>query len=398
MEVRSILMRIVIVILILGMAVAGLVALKKMKKPPPQVKRGERPIRVETITAAPTTAPVTIRANGELRSVRTVEIAAQVAGTVLEVHPRLFKGEIIEAGELLFRIDEREYQTDYKSSRSRLALLQRDLALAEKELARVENLLQKNKVGSIAGVEKAQRSVNSIGERLAQVEQSMARAELNLERCLVRAPFRARITMKNIEQGTYVSPGKITLGLADDSVLELEVAMDSRDVLNWLEFEVDPASGKRNGWFGRPKPVSCRVTWTENPTNEGVGTLDRIVDFDPRGRTVRAVILVDTTRDSKNESQLPLVAGMYCSVAIPGRDLQDVVILPRSAVSFDNNVYLVRENRLITTPVTVARQEADSAYISHGIAAGDEVIVTRLISPLEQSLVQVADRPEEGSQ
>ena len=72
------------------------------------------------------------------------------------------------------------------------------------------------------------------------------------------------------------------------------------------------------------------------------------------------------------------------------RQLKKVFRLPRWAVTFDNNAYIANaESRLQTVPVTVARTEDDTVYVSAGLSAGDTVITTRLIDPLENALLEV---------
>jgi hypothetical protein len=63
--------------------------------------------------------------------------------------------------------------------------------------------------------------------------------------------------------------------------------------------------------------------------------------------------------------------------------------VPRWAVSFDQTVYAVSNNRLKTVPVQVAYSSGEDAYIAEGLAQGDVVIVTRLIDPLENTLVEL---------
>ena len=76
-----------------------------------------------------------------------------------------------------------------------------------------------------------------------------------------------------------------------------------------------------------------------------------------------------------------------------------VVELPRWAVSFENTVYVIRDERLETVPVQVARVQDNKAYIRKGISQSDMVITTRLVNPLERSLVQIIDErshPSDG--
>ena len=382
----TVLIRVIACVAILAVGVVGLKVLKGRKKPPAQFTVKERPLKVEAQSVSYTNVQVQIEAHGQLRSIRMVEIAAEVAGSVVAVHPRLQTGEVIAEGELLFAIDDRDYRSDYESNKTRLAILQRDKELTASELSRVRALFEKSKVGTRAGVEKAEQAANSSADRFAQVQQAMIRAEIKLERCRVVAPFTCRITSKKIEKGQYVAPGKIVLGLADDSVLELEVPLDSRDAFQWLQFA--ESSSENDAWFAGVKPVQSEVFWTENAANRAIGTLNRVSSFDEKTRTVKVVLDVDARQFGKMNTPMPLVAGMFCRVLIPGDTMEQVVELPRWAVSFENTVYVIREGRLATVSVTVARVQDDKAYISKGLEAGERVITTRLVNPLERSLVQ----------
>ena len=387
----TVIIRVVACLIILLIGFGGFRVLKGRKKAPSQVKQVERPLRVEALTTSFKDVPVLIEAYGDLRSIRMVEIAAEVAGNVVEVHPRLQTGEVINEGELLFAIDDRDYRTEYESNRTRLAILKRDKELTAKELKRMRTLFEENKVGTKAGVEKAEQAANNSANRFAQVQQAMIRAEIKLERCRVLAPFTCRITSKNIEKGQYVAPGKIVLGLADDSILEIEVPLDSRDAFEWLQFTEKKVndSAVPEAWFASVKPVQCEVIWTENANNSATGVMNRVSSFDKNTRTVKVVLRIDSRQFSELNRPMPLVAGMFCRVVIPGGTMNHVIELPRWAVSFEENVYVIRDNRLETVPVTVARVQENNSYISKGLAEGDMVIITRLVNPLELSLVQV---------
>ncbi len=383
----TVLIRVIACIVILALGFAGFKMLKGKKKAPSQAIQKERALKVAIQPASFVNVPVVIEAHGQLRSIRMVEIAAEVAGSVTEVHPRLQTGEVISAGELLFAIDDRDYRSEYESSKTRLEILQRDKALTAKELARVRTLFEKSNVGTRAGVEKAEQAANSSADRLAQVQQALTRAQIKLERCRVVAPFTCRITSKKIEKGQYVAPGKIVLGLADDSVLELEVPLDSGDAFHWLQFKEGGSAAE--AWFAGLQAVQCAVSWTEDVANSAIATLDRVSVFDEQTRTVKVVLRIDAKQFAGQNKRMPLVSGMFCKALIPGGSMEQVVELPRQAVSFKNTVYVVREKRLTTVPVVVARVQDNKSYISKGLTAGDMVVTTRLVDPLERSLVQI---------
>ncbi len=134
------------------------------------------------------------------------------------------------------------------------------------------------------------------------------------------------------------------------------------------------------------------MSWTEDSKNQAVAFVDRVSLFDEKTRTVKLVLRIDSRQFSEKGRFLPLVAGMFCRVEIPGRSLSQVVELPRWSVSFEDTVYVIRDGRLETAPVRVARVQNNKAYISEGLETGDMVITTRLVNPLERSLVQISNQ------
>jgi multidrug efflux pump subunit AcrA (membrane-fusion protein) len=67
-------------------------------------------------------------------------------------------------------------------------------------------------------------------------------------------------------------------------------------------------------------------------------------------------------------------------------------------VSFENTVYIANDNRLKTVPIKVARVEGENAYVDDGLNAGDMVIITRLIDPLENALLEIANKSHKEKQ
>jgi hypothetical protein len=149
------------------------------------------------------------------------------------------------------------------------------------------------------------------------------------------------------------------------------------------------ADGK--AWFAGLKPVTCKIRWTEDPqAHAWEGKLDRIVRFDQQTRTLTVAVRLEATEAlSKDSRRLPLVEGMFCSVEIPGRTLKQVIRLPRWAVSFENTAYISNDGRLKTVNVNVARIEDEYVFVAGGISAGDLVVITRLVNPLENTLLDV---------
>lgn len=429
---RYILVRILVCLLVIVASALAMQMLSKLKKPPAEAQAKRRPLRVETLTAEKTDAPVVISGYGEMRALNTVPISAEVSGKIVAVHPRLEIGETIPKGELLFKIDSRDYaahfresqasaarqqsavqrlEKQYQISKQRIQTLERNRVLAEKEFKRLKKLLTENRMGTPSRVDKAEQALNDAIDRYDQMAEMLAlypfqirearsglaaaqaqleMARIRIERCEVRAPFNGRIKAVTLETGQYITPGQPVVTLADDSVLEIHVPLDSRDARKWLRFK-DNTSLNQTAWFAHLQPVKCKIHWTENQEGHfGEGRLNRVVQFDNQTRTLTVAVRVQAAQALAQKAfNLPLVEGMFCQVEIPGRILHNVVAVPQWAVSFKNTVFLVIDNHLQTQPVNVVYKAKDTAYINEGLDEGDIVITTRLSDPLENARVEI---------
>jgi RND family efflux transporter MFP subunit len=418
------------VVLLVGfLAMNGLA---NMKKKPSELAYSEPSLQVEAVSADFESVPVSLEGFGEVKTLNVVSLSAEVSGTVAYIHSNLEVGELISEGDVIFRIDTRDYQANLKEAAAsvsqlensilslkkqyeidavRLKSLERNAQLAQKQYERLRTLFEEDKVGTESDVDAAEQSYISVSDSatamartvelypieilesestLESARVALATAKLNLERCEVKAPFDGRLKVVSIEKGQYVNAGSEAVSLADDSILEIEVSLDSRDANNWICFDRDKADTViSSAWFSDLKQVACKVRWTEAAAGTyWNGTLNRVVDFDADTRTLTVAIrvLAEDALPAEGNS-LPLVEGMFCSVEIPGKTLENVIKLPRWAVSYDNTVYMSVDGRLKTKDVEVARLDGDYAYVSGGIEPGDQVVTTRLVSPLENSLL-----------
>ncbi len=436
---EAIAIRVVVSLLIIAAGVAGLKLLAGLSKPPAEAEITETAIRVDVTTAERGAYPVTIVGFGEVKPLDTTVLSCEVSGRVVEVNPRLEAGERLETGDLIVRIDDRDYRAardealattrqlsntiarlelQLRYDKERLDLLLRNRDLAKTEFERASKLLKESSVGSQVAVDAAERAYNTAATQVVGLEQSLeslpvqlaetkqnlaaatarlTRTGVSLDRCTVKAPFACRVKSAGVELGQLASPNQPLATRVDDSVLELYVPVDSVDARKWLEFTAD--SGKATArWFGIPKPVPCTIRWTEELRGHTwTGTLHRVVDFSSDTRTLVLAIRSDQNAAAPAGS-LPLAEGMFCRVEIPGRPLESVFRVPRESVSYDEKLYVARSNRLVTVDVNVEYVDSSHSYLSAGISEGEQVITTRLVDPLEGSLLDTTPEEEGGEE
>lgn len=422
-----------------GTLVMGLIAfriLASFATPPAEAKQSEPTLRVNAVKVEPENVQSALTEFGVARSLDVVPIAPEVGGRIVKVHDRLDVGEVIPANEVLVQIDPRDYEsrkaqaeaevsrlessiqrirTEWTNDQDRLKTLARSKDLSEAEFLRLKELLEKDEVGTRSGVEAAERQFNTAMDAVDQMQRALnvypitikeqesllasARANLaqavtDLERTTIRVPFDARVREKTVETGQFVTPGSPILTLADDSMLEISVSLDSREAQRWLPFKAG-APLKDTAWFGDLEPVECTVRWTDGSGDQTwKGHLYRVERFENDTRKVTVAVRVSGVEARSENGGLPLVDGMFCSVEIPGKTMDGVYALPQWAVSYDGDVdkghvYISQDDRLKRVPVQVARRVRDTTYIESGLNPGDTVVVTRLVNPLENTLLDI---------
>ncbi|HOK08720.1 MAG TPA: biotin/lipoyl-binding protein [Candidatus Hydrogenedens sp.] len=420
-----------IAILIFLLGIVSFLFFSSFRKPPAQAEQEERPIPVDVVQVQPEDVPIILNGFGEVRTLATVPIAPEVSGRVIHIHPRLEAGEVIPVGEVLFEIDPSDYQVRLKSAQAsleqakqtlkrtqeqfasdkeRLKTLERTKDLAYSEFQRVKQLFEREKVGTQSNVEQTERAYNQAldaynllvqsvelyplrvresEEVVKNAEAQLSQAEINLSRTQVKVPFNARIKTVNLEAGQYVTPGSVVMTLSDDSILEISVPLDAKQATQWLPFQKDNINID-SAWFPPLEPKECEILWTEDKENhKWKGLLHRIERYDEKTRTIYAVVRIEKENVfSLSDDKIPLVQGMFCQVKIPGKILSGVFRLPDTAVSFEGTVYVAENDRLKSVQVERLYIQGDEVIVK-GLKPGTVVVTTRLVNPIENSLLEI---------
>jgi multidrug efflux pump subunit AcrA (membrane-fusion protein) len=98
------------------------------------------------------------------------------------------------------------------------------------------------------------------------------------------------------------------------------------------------------------------------------------------------------------DAATPLVSGMFVQAEIAGRELKDVVVLPRSALHDGDHVHVVELGDVLRMrPVDVLRRERERVVLRAGVAAGERVCTTSLEAPTDGMRVRVEQQQQPAS-
>ena len=411
-----------------ALGIAAIVFMASGKQPPTRIDRGEishavRIVEVQAVDLVPQA-----EGYGEVQPARIWAAVAQVAGRVIETHPRLDNGEIVAAGTPLFRIDPVDYELKVAQARAELAELtvreentraslaidRRNLSLAQREQDRIGELSKKG-TASKSDVDNAERTMLSARTAVQNTENTLsllptqqrlleaklAQAERDLANTMVSAPFNLRIADLAVEKDQYVGIGQTLF--RGDSVDRVEVVAQVA------------MSALRNLFTGRNGPVPAIAEMDAKlPDFTGFRPLIRMdmgsqtaewdaefVRFsdqvDPHTRTIGVVIGVDGPLQKAIPGQRPpLSKGMFVQVVINGHTQPDRIVVPRSAIR-EGQVYVVGDDqRLQARPVDVLFSQGPLSVIAAGVQAGERLVVSDLVPAVPGMLLDAV--PDEAMQ
>ncbi|MCI5105602.1 MAG: efflux RND transporter periplasmic adaptor subunit [Pseudomonadales bacterium] len=339
------------------------------------------PVSVRVTEVQPETVQLLVESHGKVQAAQQVNLSVPVAGPIEWISPSLEAGGYVQAGDILLRIDGSDYETLLARSRATVQQARAEAEHAEQELARLLELADR-RLASESQMEDARRQAEVNRARLADAEANLRQAELDLDRTELKAPFNAVVQMREVEVGQYVNRAQSAAVLYGADVVEVRVPLAIRQ-LGYLDIplsmrgELPPAQApdvKLTGVYGGQEQH-----WQ--------GKLVRIeAAIDANSNTVQTIIRVAQPEGS---DALPLPIGLYVEAAIEGKQVNDIIALPRSVVRNNNQVLVVdAENKMFYREVDIYRLEEERVLISGGLLPGEKICVSPIQAVINGMSVQ----------
>lgn len=375
-------------------AIVTAVMLKNPVKAEPQPSKETLPL-VRVITANPTNVQLVVRSQGNVQPRTRIILSPEISGIVAEVSPALVPGGFFEEGDVLVRIQPKDYELMATQAVAQViaanARLVREQAEAEVAKAEWEEL----------GGGRTPSALTLRAPQLAEAQAALASAEATLEQArrelektTLRAPFAGRVSSEDIDVGQFVNRGAplAVLQSVETAEVRLPIPPDEAGYANL------PIPWREGMGGGRPEVFlsgnlgGTSHTWT--------GTVVRTEsEVDLKTRMIIAVAEVRNPYQRRSDEQRPpLLAGLFVNATIIGHTLETVFEIPRDAVRGRDQVLLVdREDRLRFRTVKVIRAERGRVVIREGLDPGDRICLSPLETPIEGMRVRIAvSTPVEG--
>jgi len=361
--------QIILPIIVLAIGIAGLVGISALKKPPEEkpVVDTTPLVSVEAIEYKPMTFSVS--SYGVVAAKYDTELVAQVSGEIIYLADKFVKGGFVKKGDILAKIDPSDYEAGLLDSQANVASAKANMVqerangeVALREWAEITN--SKPTALSLRKPQLAQELA-----KLKSAEADLLRSHRDLERTVIRSPYDALISSREIGLGAYVTTGskighiyntdtaEIRLPLADKEMQYLDQKGTHSEVTLMGNF-----AGSKQQWQGKIV------------RSEGV--------VDSKSRMTYLVAEIEDPYGLKTDKN-ELRFGTYVTANIQGSNAGNVAVIPRHLIVNGLVAIMDSDNTLRYKPVKIIRQEGANVVISEGLDPGMEVITSALDYPLE---------------
>jgi RND family efflux transporter MFP subunit len=385
------------ILLALAFVGAGAAGAAYLKKTAPKTKKRPPVKWVPLVTVQGLEAgrhQIVVNAMGTVVPARQVVLKARVSGQVVAVNPEFTVGGFIQADEEILRLEDTDYQLALVQRRSDLANSEYALALEQgrQEVARREwGLLNGGAAVSTDDASLALRKphLDKVRADMAAAEAAMQKADLDLARTVVKAPFNAMVRSRTVDLGSQVSAQEPLAELVGTDVYWVRAILP---VSRLNVIDIPRAAGDRGSL--------AEVHYSSSHTLPG-RVVRLLGDLASDGRMAQVLIAVTDPLNRKGDRPdgPPLLIGEYVRVAVFGRQLDDVFAVPRAALRDGDTVWLAEaSDTLAIRRVEPVWRGPEAVLLRDHLESGDRLILSDLSAPVAGMALRVeaSGSPSEG--
>lgn len=333
-------------------------------------------VAVTTATATTADFPIRRYAIGFVSSPAVVEVNARVASQIVSIAAK--DGQMVAAGDVLFKLDDRALQAAADRDQATLAKDQAMLISAQADLERARDLAA-DKAGTQQAYDQALAAEKAAAATVAADRAALDADQVQLGFATITAPIAGRLGVVNVTVGDLVGSGGNggasgsvggSGGAAAPTPLVTITQMDPLQVAFSLpETELDLL---RRG-LASASPPTVTLHRDGDPKPLGSGRLDFI---DSAIDTASGTIAVKATLPNPGLSLWP---GQYADIVVDAGTMPAMVSVPTVALQVGQAgpfVYVVGPDETVAVrQVKVAVNQGEASGISGGLTAGERVVV-----------------------
>lgn len=318
-------------------------------------------------------------APGRVVSKYQVSVMARISGYLQKSYFK--EGDYVKAGETLFLIEPVEYQNAASVAGANIQNIRAQLAYANKQLARAEELVKQDYIAK-SRYDEILANRDALQAQLKAAQSNFNDTNRNLSYTRVKAPVDGRIGIIDVTVGNYVTPSSGSLTTINSTnPIYVTFPLSSEDYASISSID-ENANAKRR--------VELYFQNGDKYNQDGVQDfLDNKVDQSTGTVTMRATF---QNKDNK------LLHGEFVNVKLYANHPVKVPVVPIVAVQENQEgkyVYTIDETGMPKlTYIKVQGQSGDNWIVKDGLKAGDRVIVDGILKVTPGTHVKIVSKEE----
>ena len=380
------LLRIAAPLLVLGAGAATFLAVRAARPTALSEAPVAAPARVRVQRAVDAIGPISISATGTVQAGAQIDLIPQVGGRIVAIAPGLTPGRRFATGEVIAKIEARDYENAVVQARATVAQARLDVEL---EVARAKAAKDEWKAAghegeppSLAAREPHRLAVEA---KLNAANSALGLAQTNVARTRLIAPFPCIVQSESLDIGQVVSPGVAIGRLIGTDRFRVRAALPVHE----LDRVRVPGL---NDVTGSAATITQRLA--DGRTLRLEGTVQRALgELDPETRTAAVLIAVDDPY-GQAAGDLPILPGAYVDVSLEGASIAGALQIPRVAVTDGDRVWVAAaDDTLAERRVQVAWGDDERVFVTSGLEEGERVVVSPLSLPSQGQPISVEGTP-----
>lgn len=365
--------------LFLGLCMAIAAIMMVTKPEPPRRSPPNSIITVDATILKRETYQVIIPSQGIIQARTRSMLIPEVSGEIIWISDSFRSGGFFGPGDELVKIDQRDYQTSLVVAKASLA--QRTSAYEIEQAQHEQAKINWERLGNGKKPTRLVLREPQLAEARALMQSAAAgveRAERDLNRTVIKAPYEGRILNKSVDIGQSVSPGTMLAEIFATDYVEIRLPLRNEhlDFIELPEAYDNEESSMTN--------IQPEVQLTGNYGSRNINWTGSVVRaqgaYDPRSRELFVIAQVKDPYKQTDRSQPPLKINQFVQAQIQGKRLEDVYVIPRSALRINDEVILIdKENRIFRKPVEIILKQGEEVIVKSGLQQDDLLCLTPLL-------------------
>ncbi|TCS43338.1 efflux RND transporter periplasmic adaptor subunit [Reinekea marinisedimentorum] len=322
----------------------------------PQQQTAASAMNVSVVAVSAENYQAEVKGYGEAVAHYAISYTAEVSGRVASLADNFEVGQRVNQGDVLITLENTAYRQAVAEAESNLAQAELDLLEEQRtgEQARLEwqrSGLEGEPNSSLVLREPQLAAAEAVVEN---ARYSLEKAEQDLAKTVITAPFDALIVERNVQPGSYVQSGTNVAELYSTDRVEIEIPLSVSQWQNLPKLSNADLAQQKNQW-----PVTLTDTEGKNSWQGYVIRVEQHVDTTSRQRSI--VVAVENPFDQ----EVGLFPGTFVQAAISGRTLNDTWALPASAISQSGDIWYVDDhNQLKKVAANKLFEKAGTVYVA----------------------------------